>query len=161
MHPILLLAAALVPHSAAVTPPADGGFRGYDDCAGIFKNAQFPAFQANILSQIDPDSPGDFGEAADDFVGDGEDLIGVAWFGFYGNDAPPPYPIEKFVITIYQTDPDGTRLRVMIGLAKILRSLFYQPLTSVLLLKRAHGNSLFMALLNLRMYLASARKKKF
>lgn len=68
------------------------------DCEGTTKWEQLPNGATGASSQDDACYPFD-SHIADNFVGDGTDMIGVGWWGVYWNGTP--LPPDAFNITIY------------------------------------------------------------
>lgn len=76
------------------------GLDGFE-CEGRVTWEQLPNGATAVASQEDACYPFRV-DAADNFVGDGETLIGVGWWGAYWNGSPSPP--DAFDITIYAHD---------------------------------------------------------
>ncbi len=81
-------------------------FDGLDatDCEGEIKWVQEPDGASGLAAQDDQCYPF-LAQIADNFLGDGNDIVGVGWYGVYWNGSP--LPPDAFRIEIYTSDADG------------------------------------------------------
>lgn len=71
------------------------------DCEGETKWEQLPNGLGNLASQEDCTYPF-LAESADNFVGDGDDMIGVGWWGGYWSGSP--LAPDAFNVVVYADD---------------------------------------------------------
>ena len=103
--------ALVVAGSASAEPVLESGpftVQGWDgldafDCDGTVKDdfQQLPNGVSGLAAQDDQCYPF-LAEIADNFTGDGDNLVGVGWWGVYWNGTP--LPPDSFDITIYADD---------------------------------------------------------
>lgn len=74
------------------------------DCIGDVKNEQLPNGASGLAAQEDQCYPFT-ARVADNFTGDGEELIGVGWWGVFWNGTPSP--ADSYDIQVYSSGADG------------------------------------------------------
>jgi hypothetical protein len=100
----LLVVVAGAAHALDIEVAAPGGPGPRSTCPGEVQFEQLPNEVARIISQEDVCYPF-LCEAADDFVGTGQPITTVAWWGAYWGGGP--IPADAFHINIYTTNSGG------------------------------------------------------